>query len=987
MKPRFTFIYALMAGVAAPLHAQRSGQALDQAATQTQVLVFPDTAGVRVEVQVAGAAAVAGIPVRASITAVDGGTQLWSGEFGHLTVAPDGTGQVMGHVTGRVDRLHPQLWSPQFPRLYRLAIEMPGAKTTVRDTVRFGFRAFETRGGRLLLNGRPIFLRGNAINPPERNLPDSLSENRRFATDYVRYLKSIGVNIIRLTRASQVWLDVCDEQGMMLFQGNYGTPKGGKPTSPPDGPFEKSLRWYKNEVLGPQVNHPSVVIYVLANEQASVDIPYLTQGAQAVEQFLSRAYDSLSTWDRTRLYISNAGYGFGRSGDICDLHRYWGWYYNSILSFYTLRDPNICWRSNKIQPMTLTENTGNYTAPDGRFNLVSDTKQPASQLNWTGHAPDSEQAPRALAYQAWVAGQAIEITRRLRERNPYLAGLSPFTILFRRWAGIDGFRDMSPKPVTVQYARSYQPVLLSWELWTPQVYAGSTISPVVHVVNDAESGESLQGIVLQYALTSQDGTVRASGRQSLADVPYYAASSQRLDIPLPAKLPTGTYTLSGSVLRNGDTLSRNETKIFIAARNFAGVTGVTGALGRRVLVYDPAGATRHALNALGVAHREVRSLTGLDPLHDLLVIGAGAWDGDLTRSTDQLRTFVAAGGRVLCLTQQPDRFDATWLPVSIDLQVEPLDHPFVFPAGRPFRNAMAINPERPDNPVLDGIDRDRLFLWSDFTHWNESRVGFPAVYPVTQGFIVTHPTDMAHTSVLADYGHGLEGIALAEMFDGKGSVLLSGFDIVSRVKLDPVADRMLVNMIRYQASRAAHVAHQLVTSKITWGDYASEHGLVTGVYSGLLVNTVPVVPAELQKKLPLRVTNEGFHFAGAGGGWNSNPSVQYIAQGRRPFGPYHFSLGGSVQLPKEHGAEGEGMFWCRVPSGRKAMITTVSNPASEPLDMEVELNGARQRQRIPALGTAQVTTLLQARDTTTAMSLAIAYRGDRRLVILSTDFR
>jgi len=52
---------------------------------------------------------------------------------------------------------------------------------------------------------------------------------------------------------------------------------------------------------------------------------------------------------------------------------------------------------------------------------VSNTKQPDSQLNWTGHAPDSEQSARALAYQAWMGGQAIEIFRRSREQNPNLA--------------------------------------------------------------------------------------------------------------------------------------------------------------------------------------------------------------------------------------------------------------------------------------------------------------------------------------------------------------------------------------------------------------------------------------------------------------------------------------------------------------------------------------------------------------------------------------
>ncbi|MBW3553171.1 MAG: glycosyl hydrolase family 2, partial [Gemmatimonadetes bacterium] len=670
-----------------------------QAPARTEVLAFADTADIRVELEVRDAAALAGAPVSAVITAAEDGEVLWSGEIGRLGVGADGTGQLTAHVRG----LDPRLWSPASPHLYHLSVEAGGSGDRIRETVRFGFRSFQARDGRLLLNGRPLFLRGNSINPPERTLPDSLEENRGFAEDYIRYLKSVGVNIIRLTRHSDVWLDVADEMGMLVFQGEYGTPEGGTPTSPPDRPFEESIEWYKEDVFEPLVNHPSVVIYVLSNEQAAPEISYLSRGAEEVERFLTSVYRELSGWDPNRAYIGNAGYGFGRSGDICDIHRYWGWYYNSFLSFYTLRDPGICWRKGRVQPITLTENTGNYTGVDGRFNLVSASKQPDSQLNWTGHAPEREQAGRALAYQAFVAKQAIEISRRIRARNPTVAGLMPFTTLFHNWWGIGEFADMGPKPVAEQYAVSYQPVLLSWELWTPQVYAGSTVTPVAHVVNDAESGEDLRGIELLYTLTGADGTLRHQGRELLADVPYYGTTSLPVSIPLPTGLPTGSYTLAGRVVRGGETLSRNQVRIFVAEPGFA---GAARGLERRVRLYDPRGETRRALRKLGVPFREATGFDRLDPAREVLVVGACAWD-DACAGTgdggDRLRAFVDAGGRVLVLEQNPERFATSWLPAAVRLQTEALDHPLVYPGGRPFRNAMAVNPERPDHPVFDGI--------------------------------------------------------------------------------------------------------------------------------------------------------------------------------------------------------------------------------------------------------------------------------------------
>ena len=964
--PWLLLVVALLAGCATSVPRVEAPAPASGGTVEVQAFSEMD----RVRVDVHGARPTG--PVEARITSEADGSTLWSGtlDAGNAVETPGAP------HSWSVDGLSPDLWEPTSPHLYRLAVDVPTAGGTQRADVRFGFRSFAERDGRLYLNGRPYFLRGLAINPPGRNVPDSLGENRRFIEPYIRYLLAQNINIIRLYETSQEWLDVCDELGMMVFQGNYGTPDGATPRSAPDKTPDEIAAWYRDDVLGPLASHPSVVIYVLSNEQASADIPYLNTNADQIEAYLTRAYRDLRAWDSTRPYIGNAGYGLGRSGDINDIHRYWGWYYNSVLSFYTLRDPDVYRRIDRIQPLTLSENTGNYTGVDGRFNLVSDTKQPDSQLNWTGHAPDREQARRALAYQAFVAGSAIEITRRARAVNPHLSGLMPFTIPFFRWHEITRFEDMGPKPVFDQMATSYQPVLLSWELWTPQVYAGSTVRPVAHVVNDAEDGRDLSDVRLDFEIADAAGAVVATGRQSLGDVPYYQAQSQRLAVALPADLPTGDYTLRGTLAEGERVVSRNQTPLFVAAPSFA---GRADGLGRTVRLHDPAGTTGAALRRLGVAFQPAGAVARLDPAADLLVIGADA--GDAAPQPDALRSFVAAGGRVLVLRQSA-AFDDAWLPAGVRRLTEPLDHPEVFPEGRPYRNAMAVNPERTDHPVFEGLTRDRLFLWSAPTDWDQTSPGYPAVYPVTHGFVLTDNRDLEHAAILADYGHGLQGLALAELFDGDGSVLVSGFDMVSRVGLDPAADRLLTNAIRYQASAEPHHAHPLLDAPIVWGDYESEGGLVTGVTSGLVVHTVPVVPAGLADKYPLRIDDEGYVYAGGEGGWNSKPAVQYVARGRRPFGPYTFTSGGSQQLADDAGPEGEGSFWGRLPAGRTRMVTAVENTTDQPLALDVVVNGQSHPATIPARSTHTVETPLDG----TGGAVGVTYRGDRRLVLLSTRF-
>lgn len=941
------------------------------------LLAFTDTNSVRLTLAIPNGAALRGERVRGRITSDANGSTLWSGDLGTVTVGADG----VARLETRVGHLKPALWWPQSPALYHLTID--GTANRLHESARIGFRSVEAKRGQILLNGRPIFLRGNAINPPDRNIPDSLDENRKFVEDYIRYMKSVNVDMIRLTRTSQVWLDVGDELGMMFFQGNYGTPAGGKPTQAPERPIGESVAWYRDTVLGPLANHPSVVVYVLTNEQADEEIPYLNKGAAGIDAFLHQAYDSLHAWDSSRVYIANAGYGFGRTGDLCDLHRYWGWYYNSFLSFYEMRDPHVCWRGTKAQPMTMSENTGNYTGVDGRYNIIPDTKQPDSQLNWTGHAPDAEQARRALDYQAWMAKQAIEIYRRTREENPNLAGLSPFTILFHNWWGIDSFADMKPKPIARQYGVSFAPVLLSWELWTPQVYAGSTIRPVAHIVNDAEDGRAIVKPVVAYTLADSAGHVVARGTVSFPTVAYYGAKSVPFKLRVPAGLPTGTYRLAGTVRANGREIARNDVALFVAAPGYAGHTGT---LARRVRVYGDALPTRRALERRSIPFMLVHDVTKLDPAHDLLVIGADAWDGELGAHTKELRSFLARGGRMIILHQDPAKFDGSWLPVPVHAQSGPLDHHEIFPGGRPFRDGMAINPERPDHPALAGIDRDRLFLWDDFTNWNEHDPGFPQVYPVTRGLAFTDPSTLGNAALIADYDHGLQGVALAELFyapqPGAGSAMVTGFDLVDRAGLDPVADRMLVNIVRYMGSSAPHEATQLAGDRIVWGDYASEHGLVVGVYDGLLLNGVPIVPEGLKAKYPIRVTADGNTFAGGSGGWNSKPSIQYVAHGRRPFGPYAFSTGGTV-TPADKNAPGEGRVWLRVPAGRATMTTTVENPVGVPIALEIGVNGATQHVTIPPKQTIHIDTPVRGGQT----PLAITFRGDRRAVLLETDFR
>lgn len=875
-----------------------------------------------------------------------------------------------------ISGLRAEHWSPASPVMYDLMISTDKHFRNIEVSDRIGFRSIESREGRIWLNGYPLFLRGIAINPPGRGIPETIENSREFALEYVRFMKSMHVNIIRIPD-NEVWYDVCDELGMMVFGGNYsGSVMGQRP--PAD--YDAAVDWYKEKKFGPIMHHPSLVIYALTNE-----VPYRGSKVSEWIEFLNYAYAGLQKWDPSRLYIGNAGYGYGQSGDICDLHRYWGWYYASPFTFLHIRDYERITFPDKVQPLTFTECVGNYTGPDGRYNLTPNHKNPVSQLNWTGHAPQQVQQLLADQHQSWTLKQATELTRRLRRINSESSGIFPFTILFRNWHTATSFVDMDPKPAIRQVRESYQPVLVSWENWRHQVYAGTVIDPIAHVINDSEDFSALKKNKLVVRLLDNAMTVRYVDTISLPDIAYFDIHSERIPIRLPLSLFTGDYTLEGILFSGGREVSRNHHLLYISSRagSLKQAYSAKNGKGESILLYDPAGTTKTAFQARGIPVADY--IPGAVPgSSDLLIIGKNSADSSLAAYNSEIRNFVAEGGRLFILPQ--DSFHQAYLtnmlPVQIQFPEMDIDDPRYPPPDRPSRNGFNINPERPGHPVFEGISRKELRIWSDYTQWDETQSGMPAIYPVANGFVLRDPMAVKQTAILANYSVGLEGIALAEIFDGKGSILLSGFDLVNRLGKDPVADRIMQNCISYMMDSQGHEPYVFVDAPITWGAYGTEKGVLTGIYSGLMINAKPALVGSYED-LEYSVDVLGHGYAGAKWGWNNRAGKQYVPYGRRIFGPYYHRDFGGVATPLDPDSEnGEAFFWCRVHGNTSEMYNLVWNPADEPAKVTIAVNGTATSALIRP-GAYQS---LQVPVDGSTGELEVMLTGDRRLVLLETVF-
>jgi beta-galactosidase len=491
-------------------------------------------------------------------------------------------------------------------------------------------------------------------------------------------------------------------------------------------------------------------------------------------------------------------------------------------------------------------------------------------------------------------------------------------------------------------------------------------------VNDRDAGTPLKDTHLRWRLTSKSGHKVVGGELAVGDVPYYATATHTVSIPIPERLPTADYLLVGELIEGKRTLSRNETRIFIASRPSLKPLATTR---RELLLYDPKRITSAAFERRQISFKLISQLKDI-PSASVLIFGEGASDGSVSAGVSEIKQFMKSGGRVLCLRQEPEQFSGEWLPEPIQLFKESPNSPRYPPANRPFRANMAINPERPEHPVFTELPRERLFLWSDCSGWDESKPGFPCVYPVTSGFKLESAESLARTAVLADYDRGLEGIALCEMFIGKGSAILCAFDLISRLGQDPAADRLLNNLVAYASSDKGHELYPLVEKSIVWGDYRSEHGVVCGSMNGLLLNADWSAPKTNRKSK--RLTQ-------AEGAWNTRPGDGFVPSGRSPAGPYGYTTSSSLKDLNPESSVGSGRIWIRIPPGKRKMITVVRNPSDSVGQMTIKLNGkpTAPAETVPAGTRAQIETPLEKGTT----ELCIEFEGTKALVLVSTEFR
>lgn len=226
-------------------------------------------------------------------------------EAGSFRGSADLTVRPGSEVSADVDLAMPGavLWSPETPHLYSAAVRLvAGGREQDRLTERLGLREITTRGATLLLNGKPLYLRGFGDDNIEviNGVP---AASKQVHLERLRKARALGFNGVRFHSMIPVreYFEAADEAGILVMA---ELPAAYTMYVLPHREF---LRNELIRVLRVHRNHPSFLSLAFGNE---FNLDWLSSAAERKEflETVESFYRLAKSIDPERLILSNDGY-------------------------------------------------------------------------------------------------------------------------------------------------------------------------------------------------------------------------------------------------------------------------------------------------------------------------------------------------------------------------------------------------------------------------------------------------------------------------------------------------------------------------------------------------------------------------------------------------------------------------------------------------------------------------------------------------------
>jgi beta-galactosidase len=705
-------------------------------------------------------------------------------------------------------------WSPDHPHLYRAEISVSdGGTVSDRWSSRFGIREFTIRDKQFYLNGDPLYLKATffeGLYPLKLAQPDS----REMAIREIQLAKDAGFNMIRPWRKPPppMWLDLADEMGVLTV--------GSLAIECMDFPVESARLpgWVENGVRDSILrdrNRACVVQWELFNE---LKRPVLKQMLLPMAMLARRL-------DPTRLILDESG-GWAQGANMYlpyefaptkfnDIHHYPGQHINDEVYQKLLLTGNktpdemrqmglggqLPGRNVVPGLMTFFSELGYGSLPDlvdnnERFAEIGNAIAPPTVY----HRRLADQHLKALQESGFdkiypdlqmfcLDQQQIHGTanRRMIEAvrcNPRVQGYCIHALTAGDWILGAGLLDLFRNPKTYAYEgtkAANQPRILSIQVRPRNVYADQETKLEITGVNEMDATQGN----LKIEVVASDGSVVFTKTISASLAP---GITQLFSEQFDAGALEGTYTVNA-------VMSDDDSPLAESTHTFDVFTAQQLAIPQKpIAVLDPNNSLKPFLTHSGIAFVDFDADT--DPSLPVFVSRTEASTARQKKLFVELAEFIRAGGTAVYL--QASGPEVLWgkagkssslLPVSARTK-RAMGHWACFPR--------LVN----NHPLFDGLPTNCMMGSIYENVWAQSTlldVGGETIAG-TIGYDWFPDFDLSKRHY---YGPGDTwwGADLAIVPLGSGRCIASQLRLVENLGKDPVADKILYNLIEFASPR------------------------------------------------------------------------------------------------------------------------------------------------------------------------------------------
>lgn len=226
--------------------------------------------------------------------------------------AADGTIDASGKFVTTISMENPKKWTAETPNLYWLYVSLvDGDKTLEVIPIETGFRKVEIKNSQLLVNGKPVLIKGTDRHEIDPDGGYVVSVDRML--EDIKIMKAHNVNAVRTSHYPDDprWYQLCDKFGLYLTAESniesHGMGYGNK-TLAKNPLYAQSHIEREDHNIKTYKNFPSVIVWSLGNEAG-------------YGKNFADAYDYVRAYDPSRpIHYERAIWENGKSDIFCPMY-------------------------------------------------------------------------------------------------------------------------------------------------------------------------------------------------------------------------------------------------------------------------------------------------------------------------------------------------------------------------------------------------------------------------------------------------------------------------------------------------------------------------------------------------------------------------------------------------------------------------------------------------------------------------------------------